>query len=50
MKAAMGLFPELETEVRGKRARYGSYTERATADLDAYLAENPITSLDFAAA
>ena len=37
MKAAMGLFPPLETEVRGKRARYGSYTERATADLEAYL-------------
>ena len=37
MKAAMGLFPPLETEVRGKRARYGSYTERATADLAAYL-------------
>jgi methylenetetrahydrofolate--tRNA-(uracil-5-)-methyltransferase len=34
MKAAMGLFPPLETEVRGKRARYGSYTERATADLE----------------
>jgi methylenetetrahydrofolate--tRNA-(uracil-5-)-methyltransferase len=38
MKAAMGLFPPLETAVRGKRARYGSYTERAAADLDAYLA------------
>jgi methylenetetrahydrofolate--tRNA-(uracil-5-)-methyltransferase len=37
MKAAMGLFPPLETEVRGKRARYGSYTERATADLEEYL-------------
>ena len=37
MKAAMGLFPPLETEVRGKRARYGSYTERAAADLEAYL-------------
>ncbi len=41
MKAAMGLLPELETEVRGKRARYGTYTERATADLDAYLAALP---------
>ena len=30
MKAAMGLLPALETEVRGKRARYGTYTERAT--------------------
>lgn len=39
MKAAMGLLPELETEVRGKRARYGSYAERAAADLDAYLQE-----------
>lgn len=37
MKAAMGLFPPLENEVRGKRARYGSYTERAAADLTAYL-------------
>lgn len=37
MKAAMGLFPPLESEVRGKRARYGSYTERAIADLEAYL-------------
>jgi folate-dependent tRNA-U54 methylase TrmFO/GidA len=41
----MGLLPELETEVRGKRARYGTYTERATADLDAYLASNPVTPL-----
>jgi methylenetetrahydrofolate--tRNA-(uracil-5-)-methyltransferase len=37
MKAAMGLLPELETAVRGKRARYGTYTERATADFEAYL-------------
>jgi methylenetetrahydrofolate--tRNA-(uracil-5-)-methyltransferase len=50
MKAAMGLLPELETEVRGKRARYGTYTERAIADLDAYLASNPVTSLDSVAA
>jgi methylenetetrahydrofolate--tRNA-(uracil-5-)-methyltransferase len=50
MKAAMGLLPELETEVRGKRARYGTYTERAVADLDAYLASNPVTSLDSVAA
>jgi methylenetetrahydrofolate--tRNA-(uracil-5-)-methyltransferase len=50
MKAAMGLLPELESEVRGKRARYGTYTERAIADLDAYLATNPVTSLDSVAA
>ena len=48
MKAAMGLLPELETEVRGKRARYGTYTERATADFDAYLAG--LTDLVLAAA
>jgi methylenetetrahydrofolate--tRNA-(uracil-5-)-methyltransferase len=46
MKAAMGLLPELETEVKGKRARYGTYTERAAADLDEYLAHNPVTSLE----
>ncbi|MBK8046001.1 MAG: methylenetetrahydrofolate--tRNA-(uracil(54)-C(5))-methyltransferase (FADH(2)-oxidizing) TrmFO [Anaerolineales bacterium] len=40
MKAAMGLFPSLETEVRGKRARYGSYAERAAADLEAYLPQS----------
>ena len=38
MKAAMGLFPPLEEEVRNKRARYGTYTERATAELAQYLA------------
>jgi methylenetetrahydrofolate--tRNA-(uracil-5-)-methyltransferase len=50
MKAAMGLLPELETEVRGKRARYGTYTERAVADLDEYLAGNPVTPLAHAPA
>ncbi len=38
MKAAMGLFPPLEEAVRNKRARYGTYTERATAELAQYLA------------
>ncbi len=38
MKAAMGLLPELEDPVRNKRARYGSYAERAAGDLEAYLA------------
>jgi methylenetetrahydrofolate--tRNA-(uracil-5-)-methyltransferase len=37
MKAAMGLLPELDDPVRSKRARYGSYAERAGADLDQYL-------------
>jgi len=39
MKATMGLLPDLETAVRNKRARYGSYAERAAADLETYLAE-----------
>jgi methylenetetrahydrofolate--tRNA-(uracil-5-)-methyltransferase len=39
MKATMGLLPDLESEVRNKRARYGTYAERAAADLEAYLAE-----------
>ena len=38
MKAAMGLLPELDDPVRNKRARYGSYAERAAADLEEYLA------------
>jgi methylenetetrahydrofolate--tRNA-(uracil-5-)-methyltransferase len=38
MKAAMGLLPELDDPVRNKRARYGSYAERAAAELEAYLA------------
>lgn len=50
MKATMGLLPELETEVRGKRARYGTYTERATADLEAYLAKDPLIGPGSAAA
>jgi methylenetetrahydrofolate--tRNA-(uracil-5-)-methyltransferase len=37
MKATMGLLPPLEEEVRGKRARYAGYAERAEAALDAYL-------------
>ena len=37
MKAAMGLLPELDAQVRNKRARYGSYAERAAADLEEYL-------------
>jgi methylenetetrahydrofolate--tRNA-(uracil-5-)-methyltransferase len=37
MKAAMGLLPELDDPVRNKRARYGSYAERAAGDLEAYL-------------
>ena len=45
MKATMGLLPDLETEVRGKRARYGTYADRAAADLEAYLAEVAYTSL-----
>jgi methylenetetrahydrofolate--tRNA-(uracil-5-)-methyltransferase len=50
MKAAMGLLPPLETEVRGKRARYGSYAERAAADLEAYLDEVGFTLVATAAA
>ena len=37
MKAAMGLLPDLDAQVRNKRARYGSYAERAASDLEAYL-------------
>ncbi|MCS6826082.1 MAG: methylenetetrahydrofolate--tRNA-(uracil(54)-C(5))-methyltransferase (FADH(2)-oxidizing) TrmFO [Caldilinea sp.] len=37
MKAAMGLLPPLEEEVRGKRARYVGYAERAEAALNEYL-------------
>lgn len=37
MKAAMGLLPELETDVRNKRTRYASYAERAAGDLEGYL-------------
>lgn len=50
MKAAMGLLPPLETEVRGKRARYGSYAERAAAGLEAYLAEVGFTAVGAEAA
>jgi methylenetetrahydrofolate--tRNA-(uracil-5-)-methyltransferase len=39
MKAAMGLLPDLEENVRNKRARYATYAERAEADLNAYLQE-----------
>ncbi|HHY58361.1 MAG TPA: methylenetetrahydrofolate--tRNA-(uracil(54)-C(5))-methyltransferase (FADH(2)-oxidizing) TrmFO [Chloroflexi bacterium] len=43
MKAAMGLLPELEEPVRGKRARYASYAERAEAEMAAFLAEMGFT-------
>lgn len=37
MKAAMGLLPELPAWIRHKQQRYGTYAERARADLVAYL-------------
>jgi methylenetetrahydrofolate--tRNA-(uracil-5-)-methyltransferase len=35
MKANFGIMPELAEKVKNKRERYGSYAERALADLHA---------------
>ncbi len=39
MKANMGLLPELEERVRGKKARYAAYAERGREALERFLAE-----------
>lgn len=39
MKANFGIMPELSEKVKNKRDRYGSYAERALADLQAAAAE-----------
>ena len=38
MKGNFGIMPPLPAKLRGKRARAAAHTERALADLDAYLA------------
>jgi methylenetetrahydrofolate--tRNA-(uracil-5-)-methyltransferase len=41
MKANFGILPPLEPPVKGKRARYAAYAERALGDLDAtHMVEN----------
>ena len=44
MKAAMGLLPELPAWIRHKQQRYGTYAERARADLVAYLQSTDFVS------
>jgi len=38
MKPNFGLLPPLEGRVRGKRARYMAYAERALRDLEEFMA------------
>jgi len=45
MKAAMGLLPELPAWIRHKQQRYGTYAERARADLVAYLQNMDFVSI-----
>jgi methylenetetrahydrofolate--tRNA-(uracil-5-)-methyltransferase len=45
MKANFGILPALEAPPRGKRARGAAYSERALADLDAYLAKAHINQI-----
>lgn len=50
MKAAMGLLPELDDPVRGKRDRYAAYAERAQRDLEQTLQTVHFSPLSFDAA
>ena len=40
MKANMGILPDLDIDIKGKRMRSAAYADRSTADLQSFLAEN----------
>ena len=45
MKAAMGLLPELDPPIRGKKQRYRAYADRAHTDMEMHLEELAFTPL-----
>jgi methylenetetrahydrofolate--tRNA-(uracil-5-)-methyltransferase len=40
MKANMGILPDLDIDIKGKRMRSAAYADRSTADLQSFLVEN----------